>query len=101
MNQLLICLKKWRLWLTLLLTLFSIFLSIIAIYLSMRSPIEIDFDAALLVSVATIISIPTAVLIGWQIVNVIKIFIASTVGGAIWCLCDIIASHFRDIPTDD
>ena len=73
MNQLLICLKKWRLWLTLLLTLFSIFLSIIAIYLSMRSPIEIDFDAALLVSVATIISIPTAVLIGWQIVNVIKI----------------------------
>ena len=35
------------------------------------------------------------------IVNVIKIFVASTVGGAIWCLCDIIAGHFRDLPMDD
>ena len=35
------------------------------------------------------------------IINVIKIFVASTVGGAIWCLCDIIAGHFRDLPMDD
>ena len=40
----------------------------------------------------------TAVLL---LINVIKIFIASTVGGAIWCLCDIIAGYFRDIPMDD
>jgi hypothetical protein len=38
---------------------------------------------------------------GILIINVIKIFIASTVGGAIWCLCDIIASFFRDEPRDD
>ena len=38
---------------------------------------------------------------GLLLVNVIKIFVASTVGGAIWCLCDIIAGYFRDIPMDD
>ena len=38
---------------------------------------------------------------GILLVNVIKIFIASTVGGAIWCLCDIIAGRFRDLPMDD
>ena len=38
---------------------------------------------------------------GILIINVIKIFIASTVGGAIWCLCDIIAGFFRDEPKDD
>ena len=35
------------------------------------------------------------------IINVFKIFIASTVGGGIWCICDIIASFFRDDPRDD
>ncbi|MCR4695362.1 MAG: hypothetical protein K5773_08600 [Pseudobutyrivibrio sp.] len=35
------------------------------------------------------------------IINIIKIFIASTVGGSIWCICDIIAGHFRDLPSDD
>ncbi|QFJ53505.1 hypothetical protein [Pseudobutyrivibrio xylanivorans] len=38
---------------------------------------------------------------GMLLVNVIKIFIASTVGGAIWCLCDIIASHIKGLPEDD
>ena len=38
---------------------------------------------------------------GILIINVIQIFIASTVGGAIWCLCDIIAGFFRDEPKDD
>lgn len=38
---------------------------------------------------------------GLLLINVIKIFIASTVGGAIWCICDIIAGHFRDLPDDD
>ena len=38
---------------------------------------------------------------GILLINIIKIFIASTVGGAIWCLCDIIANYFRDIPKDD
>lgn len=32
---------------------------------------------------------------------VVEIFIASTIGGGIWCVCDIIASHFRDEPRDD
>ncbi|MBR1622467.1 MAG: hypothetical protein IJ675_00955 [Pseudobutyrivibrio sp.] len=35
------------------------------------------------------------------IINVFKIFIASTIGGAIWCACDIIAGFFRDDPRDD
>ncbi|MBQ3773846.1 MAG: hypothetical protein II833_05610, partial [Pseudobutyrivibrio sp.] len=35
------------------------------------------------------------------LVNIFKIFIASTVGGAIWCLCDIIASHIKGLPEDD
>ncbi len=35
------------------------------------------------------------------IINIFKIFIASTVGGGIWCVCDIIASFFRDDPRDD
>ncbi len=35
------------------------------------------------------------------LINAIKIFIASTVGGSIWCVCDIIAGHFRDDPRDD
>ena len=38
---------------------------------------------------------------GILLINIIKIFIASTVGGAIWCICDIIAGHFRDLPKDD
>ena len=38
---------------------------------------------------------------GILLINVIKIFVASTVGGAIWIICDIIASYFRDLPTDD
>ncbi|SEA23212.1 hypothetical protein SAMN02910384_01123 [Pseudobutyrivibrio sp. ACV-2] len=38
---------------------------------------------------------------GMLLINVIKIFIASTVGGAIWCLCDIIASHIKGLPEDD
>ena len=35
------------------------------------------------------------------ITNILMIFIASTVGGAIWCLCDILAGIFRDEPRDD
>ncbi len=35
------------------------------------------------------------------LINVIKIFVASTVGGAIWCICDIIASHIKGLPEDD
>lgn len=35
------------------------------------------------------------------LINVIKIFVASTVGGSIWCICDIIAGHFRELPSDD
>ncbi len=38
---------------------------------------------------------------GILLINVIKIFVASTIGGAIWCLCDIIAGHFRELPDDD
>ncbi|MCR4567559.1 MAG: hypothetical protein K5769_05880 [Pseudobutyrivibrio sp.] len=38
---------------------------------------------------------------GILIINVIKIFVASTIGGAIWCICDILASHFRDLPQDE
>lgn len=34
------------------------------------------------------------------IICIIKIFIASTIGGGIWCICDIIAGHFRDEPRD-
>lgn len=33
-------------------------------------------------------------------VCVIKIFVASTVGGGIWCIFDIIAGYFRDEPRD-
>ena len=35
------------------------------------------------------------------VVCIVKIFISSTIGGGIWCICDIIAGHFRDIPKDD
>lgn len=35
------------------------------------------------------------------LINIIKIFLATTVGGSIWCICDIIAGHFREFPTDD
>ena len=38
---------------------------------------------------------------GILIINVIKIFVASTIGGAIWCICDILASHFKDLPEDE
>lgn len=34
------------------------------------------------------------------IVSIIKIFIASTIGGGIWCVFDIIAGLFRDEPRD-
>lgn len=34
------------------------------------------------------------------VVSIIKIFIASTVGGGIWCICDIIAGQFREIDKD-
>lgn len=32
------------------------------------------------------------------IISLIKICIAATVGGAIWCIFDIIAGKFRDYP---
>ena len=35
------------------------------------------------------------------ITNILFIFVASTIGGAIWCLCDIIAGFFRDEPRED
>ena len=38
---------------------------------------------------------------GILIINIFKIFIASTIGGSIWCVCDIIAGFFRDNPRDD
>ena len=34
------------------------------------------------------------------IFSVVKIFLASTVGGGIWCIFDIIAGKFRDLPED-
>lgn len=30
------------------------------------------------------------------VICVVKIFLASTAGGGIWCICDIIAGKFRD-----
>ena len=52
----------------------ALVLSGIAFGCSIRNnPFTIDFDSALLVSIATVISIPTAVLIGWQIYNAIKL----------------------------
>ena len=30
------------------------------------------------------------------LICIIKIFLASTAGGGIWCIFDIIAGHFRD-----
>ena len=52
----------------------ALILSGIALGCSVRNnPFTIDFDSALLVSIATVISIPTAVLIGWQIYNAIKL----------------------------
>ena len=30
------------------------------------------------------------------LICIIKIFFASTAAGGIWCICDIIAGHFRD-----
>ena len=38
---------------------------------------------------------------GILIINIFKIFIASTIGGGIWCVCDIIAGFFRDLPEED
>jgi hypothetical protein len=38
---------------------------------------------------------------GILIINIFKIFIASTIGGGIWCVCDIIAGLFRDDPRED
>ncbi len=35
------------------------------------------------------------------IVCIIKILVASTVGGGIWCICDIIAGRFRDYYSAD
>lgn len=35
------------------------------------------------------------------IICIIEIFVASTIGGGIWCVFDIIASRFRDEPRDD
>lgn len=52
----------------------ALVLSGIAFGCSVRNnPFTIDFDSALLVSIATVISVPTAVLIGWQIYNAIKL----------------------------
>lgn len=52
----------------------ALVLSGIAFSCSIRNnPFTIDFDSALLVSIATVISVPTAVLIGWQIYNAIKL----------------------------
>ncbi len=35
------------------------------------------------------------------IVCIIKIFLASTAGGGLWCVCDIIAGKFRDEKRED
>lgn len=52
----------------------ALVLSGIAFSCSIRNnPFTINFDSALLVSIATVISVPTAVLIGWQIYNAIKL----------------------------
>lgn len=59
---------KWYKWVALI----SGLISILAIYLSLRNdPVTIDFDGAILVSVATIMSIPTAILLGWNIWTII------------------------------
>ena len=34
------------------------------------------------------------------VVSIVKIFVSSTLGGAIWCIFDIIAGNFRDYPED-
>ena len=52
----------------------AIALSCAAIFLSIRNhPLSVDFDSALLVSVATILSVPTAILIAWQIYQVFNV----------------------------
>lgn len=57
-----------------LLSIIAIVISVIAMYLSIRiHPLSVDFDSAILVSVATILSAPTAILIAWQIFQVINI----------------------------
>lgn len=56
------------------LSLTSIVISIVAIYMSLRNdPIIVSFDSAILVGVATILSVPTAILIAWQIYQVFNI----------------------------
>ncbi len=35
------------------------------------------------------------------VICIVKIFVASTVGGAIWCVFDIIAGLFREIDKND
>lgn len=35
------------------------------------------------------------------LISIVKIFLASTAGGSIWCICDIIAGFFRDEPEAD
>lgn len=52
----------------------ALVLSVIALACSIRNnPFTVDIDSAVLVSMATVISIPTAVVIGWQIYNAIKL----------------------------
>lgn len=35
------------------------------------------------------------------LVSIFKICMASTAGGGIWCIFDIISGKFRDLPVDD
>ena len=56
------------------LSIIAIVISIIAIVMSLRNdPITVSLDSAILVSVATILSIPTAILIAWQIYQIFNI----------------------------
>lgn len=52
----------------------SIIISAVAFYLSIRNdPFTVSIDSAILVSVATILSVPTAILIAWQIYQIYNI----------------------------
>lgn len=56
------------------LSIIAIAVSAVAIFMSFRNdPITVSFESAMLVSVATILSIPTAILIAWQIYQVCNI----------------------------
>ena len=56
------------------LSLIAIVVSAVAIFMSFRNdPIKVSLESAMLVSVATILSIPTAILIAWQIYQVYNV----------------------------